>query len=322
MPLLTISIVAWNSEKGIRRCIESILAQSFSDYQILVIDNDSQDETCSIVRGFTDRRIKLYQLAENSGFCGGHNLAIRNSESEYLLLANPDIILSPNYIENALGTMQRDRSIGSVCGLLLQNHPSSPNCRIDSAGLEFTKSRVFSLRNHGERLRDVLLYPSKVFGADGALPLYRRSMIEDISIDGKLFDEMFFAHKEDWDVSWRSARLGWTTFFDPQCTAIHPRSFKPANLKSRQNMSKEIKYHGVKNQLILLIKNESILHFLRDFFWIVPRQLAIFLFAMVFEQYSLRAYSYVMCHFPQILRARKAIQEKTLKAHMHSQASL
>lgn len=310
MDKLVVSIVTWNNAQTIYNCLASVLNQSFSDWQLLIVDNDSKDETCSVIESFSDSRIRLIKLKQNTGFCGGHNYSLQNSESEFVLLVNPDIIMRPEYIKNALELMLKNKEIGTVCGLLLQNDADSESF-IDSAGMEMKRSRIMQLRFHGENINNVILKgEEEVFGADGALPLYRRAMINDVSVRGQFFDEMFFAHKEDWDVSWRSSLFGWKTFFNPSCIAIHPRSFKPKSLKTRGAMSKEVKFHAVKNQLLLLLKNESASGFVKNIFFIVPRQIMIFVYILFFEFSSLKSYSFVFRNLKSIMSSRNFIQKR------------
>lgn len=308
MPKLIISIVTWNSAHSIEACIRSVLTQSFSDYEFHIVDNASADHTCEVIEGINDKRILLTKFKENRGFCGGHNHVIASTKSEFVLLVNPDIIMQPDYVEKALSTISQKRNIGTVCGLLLQS--SSKDAIIDSAGLTKLSSGIMSLLHHGEPRTQVELKQKEVFGADGALPLYRREMIDHVSINGKFFDESFFAHKEDWDVSWRSHIYGWKTIFDPACIAIHPRVFKPGDKEVRKTMSDQIKIDAVKNQLILLKKNLSVGEYWSGLFGILPRQMAIFTYILLFERSSLKAYSWYFKHKPEILAARKIIQSK------------
>lgn len=313
MEKLVVSIVTWNSEQTISACVESLLHQTYQDFKIIIVDNNSLDKTCEIIEHFADDRIHLNRRKENTGFCGGHNFSITNSSSEYILLVNPDVILYPDYIEKAIRRIESDARVGTVCGLLLQSEASDPNCVIDSAGLELKRSGVMRLKHHGKKISESRLELEKVFGADGALPLYRRLMTEDISYNGEFFDEMFFAHKEDWDVSWRAQIYGWNTLFDPSCIAIHPRHFKPKSLKVRSNISDEIKIHSVKNQLILLLKNEKASSFLLNCVFIIPRQLLIYMYILLFEQKSLKAYQFVYRNYKRIKAKRKVIQSRRVR---------
>jgi len=309
MAKLVVSIVTWNSAHSIEACVRSVLAQTFGDYEFHIVDNASSDNTTEVIERINDGRISVTKFKQNKGFCGGHNHVIGATKSEFVLLVNPDIIMQPDYVEKALATMAQSNTIGTVCGLLLQS--SDTDAIIDSAGLTKLSSGIMSLLHHGKRRSEVeLIKQTEVFGADGALPLYRRAMIDHVSINGKLFDESFFAHKEDWDVSWRSHIYGWKTIFAPTCVAIHPRVFKPGDKEVRKNMSDQIKIDAVKNQLILLKKNLSVAEYWTGIFSILPRQIAIFTYILLFERASLKAYTWYFKHRPEIVAARKIIQSK------------
>ena len=218
MAKLIITIVTWNSAGSIEKCIASVLAQSFTDYEFYILDNDSKDETCSLIENLNNKKINLVRSNQNKGFCGGHNQIINSTKSEFVLLVNPDIIMQPDYVEKALVTMCEKNNTGTVCGLLVQS--VDKNAIIDSVGLMRLPSGIMNLVDHGKERTEVKLKKKEVFGADGALPLYRRAMIDHVSIKGNFFDELFFAHKEDWDVSWRSSIYGWKTIFDPACIPL------------------------------------------------------------------------------------------------------
>jgi GT2 family glycosyltransferase len=173
-----------------------------------------------------------------------------------------------------------------------------------------SRSRHPILRYHGQRFDSVKPELREVFGCDGALPLFRREMIDDISINDEFFDPMFFAHKEDHDIAWRAQIFGWKTVFDPACIAVHPRHFRPGNLKLRRRIAPEMKYHAVKNDLLLLFKNEDASNLLKDFFYIIPRQIAIFSYVLLFERTSLKAYSFIRKNLRSILDQRKQINQR------------
>lgn len=306
MTKLVISIVTWNSENTIQSCIRSVFNQSETDFTLHVFDNNSTDNTLEVLNCFTDNRLHINTNSENIGFCGGHNFVIRNTQSKYVLLVNPDVIMRPDYLNKAIAKMEEYPEVGTLCGLLMQNNDGV----IDSAGLKLKRSGTMELMHHGKIVQPTELKECFIFGCDGALPLYRRSMMEDISVNNKFFDERFFAHKEDWDVSWRSALYGWKTLFVPDCLALHPRYFKPGNRNLRKNIPAKIKADAVKNQLILFLKNLNAREFICNFFHIVPRQIIIFFYILIFERESMAAYSYILKNRKIIMTERCIIQQK------------
>lgn len=310
MAHVIVSIVSYNSVGCIRRCLESVLNQTYQDFEVRVLDNNSTDGTQDILLHLHDDRLTTEFSAENLGFCGGHNQIISKTQGEYVLLVNPDVVLPPGYIEKAVAAITADERIGTVCGLLCQSDPADPNARIDSAGLKMTLSRRMILMGHGVLFKDYPLVRKQVFGADGALPFYKRAMILDVSIDGKFFDERFFAHKEDWDVSWRSSLLGWKTVFEPECIAIHPRVFRPGDVAIRASMAPMIRFHAVKNQLLLILKNETLIGVLMSWPFVLARQVAIVVHLAIWDRPTLRAYSYVLENLGSILESRRKIQDR------------
>ncbi|MCA8829546.1 glycosyltransferase [Hymenobacter pini] len=311
MPAVLLSVVTWNSAATIEACLHSALQQTFTDFELWVVDNDSHDDTCARVAALAalDGRIRLYRQAQNTGFCGGHNFSLDRTTHPWVLLVNPDVEMTPDYLEKALEAMQANEQVGTVCGLLLQS--LGPEARIDSAGMMALPDGRFSLRLHGQPLNETEpLQGTYVDGADGALPLYRRTFIDDLRVQGEFFDSRFFAHKEDWDIAWRGQLFGWRTWFEPACRALHPRVFQPANLKLRRRLNGAIKVDAVKNQWLLLLKNTPGRKALALLARTIPRQLAIIGYALVAEPRSLQAVRYLWQNWRGVWASRKMVQHR------------
>ena len=313
MPFVSLSVVTWNSASVIEACLVAALAQTHRDFEIWVVDNASTDDTCTRVAAIaaTDARVQLHRLPCNTGFCGGHNYALDRTNSEAVLLVNPDVEMRSDYLAHALAALHTSPNIGTVCGLLLQSHDAAP--RIDSTGLDALPDGRFRLRHHGQLLHETRLEAGPVDGADGALPLYRRTFINDLRVDGQFFDERFFAHKEDWDIAWRGRLYGWRTVFEPACQALHPRDFRPADLGLRQSLSAAIKADAVKNQLLLLLKNTRRYQVRHLWLRALPRQLGILGYCLLVERSSLGAYRSVLRQWTSIMASRCQIQARAAR---------
>lgn len=311
MPSVLLSLVSWNSADSIEACLRSVLAQTWADFELWVVDNNSHDDTCARVEALaaTDARVRLHRLSENTGFCGGHNYALDRTETDLVLLVNPDVEMEPDYLACAVAAIRRDARIGTVCGLLLQSR--APDPRIDSAGMVALPDGRFSLRLHGQLLSEAgLLEPTYVDGADGALPLFRRRFIDDLRVQGEFFDSRFFAHKEDWDIAWRGRLYGWHTLFEPACRALHPRQFLPSNLRLRRRLNGAIKADAVKNQWLLLLKNTPRHQATSLLARALPRQFGIIAYALLAERKSLRAVRYLWQHWREVLVTRQLVQQR------------
>lgn len=313
----SITIVTWNSRDTVLACLTSIFRQSLQDFGIIVVDNASRDDTLQLIEQRYGARVRLITNASNEGYCRAHNTAIGLSNGEYVLTLNPDVVLTPTFLEHAVGALESTPDIGSVNGKLLRVGPEAfENGRfeippgelpIDSAGLVMFRTRRQFLRGYMEKDSGQFKQAAYIFGPDGAAALYRRDMLEDVKIDGQYFDESFFAHKEDVDLAWRAQLFGWKSLFAPNAVAFHVRGFKPGE---RRAMPAEIRGHAIKNRYLMLMKNEVRQTFWRDWLRILSYDLKILGYLLLFEQRSLLAFWHCLRLAPAALRWRRTIQSK------------
>ena len=310
-----ISIVTYNSARYIKECIDAVLQQTVGDFNLVVYDNDSTDDTPSILSGFSDGRLYTKYGDTNIGFGSAHNWTINHFSSEYILVLNPDAILEPSFLETALPYFDVDHRVGSLASLLLSNKSANPV--IDCAGITFTRSRRFKLRFAGMPRNAVPLKPEYVDGVDGAAAFYRRRAIQSIMINKELFDDTYFLYGEDWDVSWRLQLAGWKCLFVPDAVGCHYRGFKQRVLSARKLVDRDVKFHSFKNSIVSVIKNDDSMNFLLDFIHIAVRFVLVFVYSLIFEFYSLRAIPYVFSNLPKILHTRRLIQSARKVSRRH-----
>jgi len=290
--LVAITIVTYNSGGFIRQCLSYALAQDYERCEVIVIDNASQDGTAGILREFQDR-IRVVYNRDNVGFASGQNQAIALSNAEWVLTLNPDVRLNPDFVSALVSAGEADSSAGSVCGKLLAMSadfeiPAKPV--FDSTGIFFTPNQRHFDR--GSQQADEGQYDQfeHVFGATGAACLYRREMIEDISIDGEFFDADFFAYREDADVAWRAQLLGWQCLYAPSAVAYHVRSVLPTH---REAVSAIVNMHSVKNRWLMRIKNMTANLYRRHCFSVTWRDFLVLGGCLLRERSSLRAFALI-----------------------------
>ncbi len=305
-PHVSVGIVTWNSAVHLPSCLRTLAFQKGVDFELVVVDNASIDASLDLIKQqFPDA--KIIRNDSNTGFCHAHNQAIRTSEGRYYLPLNPDVEMEPGYIFNLFMDLEARPGFGLAAGkLLLKPHQSKPYI-LDSTGLFIDRRRRQFLRGHAEVDLGQYDQPGEVFGVDGAAPLYRREMLEDIMIEGQYFDEIFFAHKEDVDLAWRSRLLGWGCWYNPDALAFHERTFKPGQ---REAIPEAIKVHAIKNRYLLLIKNELRSGWFRDGFLILWYDLKIFVFLCLYERSSLKAFSILWKNRARVLAWRKEIGQR------------
>jgi GT2 family glycosyltransferase len=295
-------MVTWNSLEDLPSCLEALDRQTVSDFELIVVDNASKDGSSEFIKQHYPDAL-LFKNHRNEGFCRAHNKAIRISRGEFVMPLNPDVVMTPIYIQEMIDALVVDDNAGIAAGKLYL--PGGDI--LDGAGLAVNKARRQYLRGHLSKDDGKFDIPEYVFGADGAAPLYRRTMLEDIKLDDEYFDEDFFAHKEDLDLSWRAQLYGWKCKYVPTAVAYHDRKFKP---EARKQMSSVIKLHAVKNRYLAILKNESPMLFLRHLPYILWYDLKILGYLVLFERSSLWGILKFFRDLFRTLQKRKWIMER------------
>lgn len=310
MLAVSVHIVTFNNQSTIAECIKSVKNQSYKNWKLLIIDNNSTDQTIKLAtKVLKQLRLKcqIIHNTQNIGYAAAHNKAISLTKSKYILTLNPDVSLDRNFLSELLKTMDRGgQKVGSAAGLLtrVRSLTDKPSL-IDGAGFFMRRNRRQALRHELQPLTAAETRPTPIFGPDGAAAFYKRAMVEDVKINGEFFDEDFFMHKEDADVCWRAQLRGWTSLFVPTATAKHIRTFHPGQ---RKNMPKFIKMIAVRNRYLMMIKNEIPALFLRDILRILFYDLGILLYILCKEQSSLAAYGQIIRMLNTMLKKRRQIQ--------------
>ena len=304
-PLCFVQIVTYNSAKYIKRCIESVINQTYANIKIVVIDNGSQDETVALLKNMSFH-VYVIENPWNTGFARGHNIGFRQNDGDYILVLNPDVVLDERFIENAIAYMEQNLTVGLLTGKVLRMTPDFQFARtIDSTGIVISKTRRAFDRGQGEEDRGQYDEQKEVFGVSGAAAVYRRRMLEDIKVWDEYFDEDFFAYKEDVDLSWRARLKGWTCHYCPEAIAYHVRGWKQGSRKSQPLF---IRIHSMKNRLLMMIKNDSFEGFLRHLPYIIIYEMGTFFYCLIFDFKALKYIIEVMRLLPDALKKRKAIQ--------------
>ena len=214
-----------------------------------------------------------------------------------------------------------DTKLGDDAGLTLiadgsrthapQQQPSLPDPRrsniIDSTGIYFTPNMRHLDRGAEEIDRGQYDRPQYVFGATGAAAFFRRSFIDDVSVEGEFFDEEFFAFREDADLAWRAQVMGWKCLYTPKAVAWHVRRVTP---ERRKDLPLIINWHSAKNRFLMRGKNASGWLCWRLFLPVASRDLMTFGYAIVRDRRLLSAVTYWWRARDSVRRKRAIIQSR------------
>ncbi len=301
MVSIAVQIVTYNSADYIKSCLDAVFLQSHSIEKVVVVDNNSIDDISKFMLEYPD--VHFVKNDVNRGFVGGHNQALSYSNSDYVLVLNPDVVLNKGYIQHILDYMIQDIKVGAATGKLYRDLESRI---IDSTGINIKKNRRAVDRGSGEVDQGQYDDERSVFGVSGAAAVYKREMIDMISVDGQFFDESFFAYKEDVDVSWRARLAGWEICFVPKAIAKHERGWK--DNKSRKNISLKTRKHSYINRHYYVIKNDNLFYFLMHFPFISMYEASCLVYMFLKEPKLFSAYKLLFQEYKALKIKREFIQ--------------
>ena len=223
--MIDIVIPNYNGNKYLRKCIDSLYTQTYSDFRIIIIDNGSSDSDYKWLNNYENLIFK--RLDKNYGFDKAVNEGIKLSNSEYVVLLNNDTVAKEDWLENLINCIKSDDKIFSVCSKMIRYDDKNI---IDDAGDEY------NILGWGYKLGDgqhISTYTKtkEVFSSCAGAAIYRRSILDEIGY----FDNQFFAYMEDIDISYRAKIHGYKNIY---CSEAHIYHIGSATTGSKYNAFK------------------------------------------------------------------------------------
>jgi len=210
MELISVIVLNYNGKGFLDGCLSSLASQTYSDFEVIVVDNGSRDGSPEYVKE-NYPWVRLAKNDENLGFAGGTNVGIRAAKGEFVITLNNDSRADSRFIEELIKPMA-DPEVGVCAAKML-----FPDGRINSAGICISRSGAAWDRGMFEPDRGQYEFVEEVFGACAGAALYRREMMDEIG----LFDEDFFLYLEDVDLAFRARLAGWKCLYVPGARVIH-----------------------------------------------------------------------------------------------------
>jgi len=314
LQLVSLILINWNSRKYLEPLLKSLKKQSYKDIEILLFDNGSSDGSLEYIRQ-NYPSIKITQSKENQGFARPLNICIAKSKGKYILVANMDTIFEPHFIEQMVKAIEIAPDIGSVAGKIFKIKGGKKTQERDCFSHFMRRNRTvtcFSIKEPDHR-SSFYKKGRYCFGTPASAALYKRKMLEDIKVDGEIFDEDFFAYWEDVDVDWRSALRGWKCYYNPRAIAYHVRG--GSGLKKSDS---KIAADHLANKFLTIIKNDSIRYVITDLHLILRKACVEWIdYARRNIIIPLMALWKIFRLTPRMLRKRKVIQKRKKVSHKH-----
>ncbi|MDD4938222.1 MAG: glycosyltransferase family 2 protein, partial [Candidatus Shapirobacteria bacterium] len=242
-----------NGAKFLPKCLDSLQKAinncPNSKFEIVIVDNNSQDNSLQIVQNFNFKDLKIIRKSKNLGFASAINLGIKKSKYDFVIPCNNDLHLKTNWFKLISQTIKenKDPKIITFFGTVLDKEGT----HYESQGLKFfiqgkaqniSNGKTFSskdIKNHNSN--------KLIWGASAALVVYQKDILQKVG----LFDNDFFAYEEDVDLSLRLHKLGFKTLYIPQAICYHLGGGTSNTMGNfRQKMD-------FKNWIYIIIKNYS-----------------------------------------------------------------
>ncbi len=295
-PKIIVIIITHNGSRYIHKCLASVLSNKYENFSVLVVDNNSSDDSANIVEKLFPQ-VELIKLEKNLGFVGGNNIGIKKAlefGAEYIVLLNQDTEVEYDWLSHLTKAAQDDK-IGIVQSMLLLANERALTNNVGNAlhylGFGFVK-------HYRERVDTWYHRPPFEIGyASGAAMLIKREVLEKVG----LFDVKFFMYHEDLDLGWRARLGGYKIMIAPQAVVYHHYEF---------NRNKKMFYWTERNRWACLLQNYSLITLLKlsPILLFVELAMLVYSLASGWLGQKIKSYVWVWSHLPSILSARKRVQ--------------
>jgi len=288
----SIIVLNWNGIHFLKDCFDSIFAQNGCEYEVILVDNNSSDNSVD----FTKKNypaVKILKLKENIGYTGANNAASKIAKGKYLIFLNNDVRLDPNYIEELHNFLQKN-----------------PQAKIVATKEYSYDGKVFVSQSDGI---DFLGYPckyqkGKIHYAPGCAFVIEKELFRKLGG----FDEKMFIFHEELDICWRAYLIGEKPYLANRCKFYHytggvitPWSLQRRYLSERNNIRSVLVNYSVPT-LLLILPIYIFVNLCEILYLLFTNQWRVIIYAY------LRAWYDNLKDYRNILRRHKEIQSKRI----------
>lgn len=245
---LTIVVLNYNGLHLLKKYLPTLLVCS-NGYPVILVDNGSTDGSVDHIHAhFPTVTCTVHE--KNYGVAQGYNLALQHIKSDYYLLLNNDLLVTPNWFKDPLALMEGNPTIAFCQPKILSlqqpnqfDYAGGAGGFIDAYGYPFCRGRIF---NTLEKDKGQYNDTRPVFWASGACLFVRSKAFN--ALGG--FDPLFFAHFEEIDICWRAHHRGWQVYYCGTSTVYHLGSATLGNENTKKT------YLNFRNRLLMVYKYE------------------------------------------------------------------
>lgn len=246
LPRASVIVLNYNGAKFAQRCLDSVLASNYPNFEVIVVDNASTDGSYELIRELFSREVKLVRNSRNVGYAEGNNIGFRHSRGDIIAFLNIDTEVTENWLielAKALVSTEIGAAQSALFRLIDRRTIDSLGWTIDALGYGYA----------------IWLEPQKKsepFYGEGSAMAIRKETINEVLMNGVPFDSDYFLYCEDLDLSWRLRLRGYKVSLVPSSVVYHARSY------GLGDDSYHAVYYNSRNRITTLIKNYDLRHLL------------------------------------------------------------
>ncbi len=296
MVKLSVIILNFNQPKLTVDCVNSVLQQDYKDFEIILFDNGSEDDSKAVLTSTfgKTKRLKLVFNRRNDGYAGGNNKAVNHAEGRYIVILNNDTVVENGWLKELILNLEKKELAGSVSSKIIEGYKRS----VDPGD----KCWVTNLIGYGVLAkRKQWMSNGEIFFPSGCSFIFRKKDV------GLPFPSDYFAYAEDIHLGWLLILKGQKNYLAEKSVVNH---YHNAVKKSSRQMFDKLTFFGERNRLINLFIFFSPFYILR----ILPMILFGILFLNIYEPRKiiprLKSYMWLVFHPHIIIKKRRFVQKQ------------
>jgi len=272
-PKVSVIVLNFNGKEYLKNCFESLKNQTYPNYEVIMVDNASTDESVEYVKkGFP--WVRVFQNKENLGFAGGNNAGIKQATGNLIALINNDAVADKKWLEELVKVITVSPKIGIVGGKIYYSDPPD-RCWFAGGNFYLPFGRGAQIQEKKDRVKEV-------DWITGCAILFRGKVIEKIG----LLDSGYFIYFEDMDFCLQAKRSEYKIIYTPEAVVWHGEAGTTKRFGSKKL------YYEYQSKFRFILKNLS---------------LAQIISALMFQLIFVTFYNYVILRNENFLEKAKAL---------------
>jgi GT2 family glycosyltransferase len=296
---VSIIIINYNGKFLLKDCIQSVLAQSYQDFEIILIDNASTDGSFEFMKEtFDNPKIKIYGTESNLGFAGGNNFGLIFTQSKYIVLLNNDTKVEKDWLKYLVETLESNENFGIVQSLVYTEGISLEYYEMNGTLnlLGHNIMRVFEIDENGT---------GEILQATGCSLIIRKEIIDKT---GSLFPDEYFLYAEDSFLSFKTKFAGYKLVHTSKSIVHHI-----GNSATKNQKQSEIYYYQERNRLLNFLIFFNVFFIIRYIPILIVNFKLKFIYSIFSERYSIKelfhAYFWIIGNIRWIKNQRYEIKK-------------